>query len=913
MPLPIELQDIFKHKQKSYKMVLIHCLLDELSNGQLLVPIEKVRQKFLAFFQEREAKGLPVDIPPASVGTRWSNVSPQQIQRVLDTPIQALSNVLEYDQRAQVLTFRPYIAGYLQAVGMTELRELAQQELDNYHNNLSVEIPLRDHLHTILSGYMQAKTERFAEHDLGVFVRQTIKQEFEKLPFITAQYKVQGSVGQGNWANIPWIAIMDRRITETTQKGVYIVYLFSEDMSRVYLTLIQGVTEPIQIHGRPEAYARFREQVNRIREQLGLDEFTKDENIYLTDGGLGRDYQVSTIAYARYDRENLPSNTELLADLKKMLEYYEQFVEQMLSNERPKFNYTMLKLSYAQGVVQYMGERAPRSIPLQELAEHQSIVLRSGDAKHPLERVRQVARAFEELGLVSIEANAVSLTPLGIEYYSHMEADIWNLSQRQIDIIRDQIANPALQTELVHVLRMAVDIVEERKRFTPAEFMDSFVQGMGTSGIWGEVTQENRSKFMLSWLHELQYIEKQEDGTYRFVEREEAVKIPDSAIATHLQTIKTYIQQRGFQYPDHLIENFYLSLKTKPFVILAGISGTGKTKLVKLFAEAVGATSANGQFRLIPVRTDWSDPTDLIGYRDLTGTFRPGPLTEVLVEACKPENRYKPYFICLDEMNLARVEHYFSDVLSLIETQERRAGRIVTDRLIPPNHLGEADLPRYGNVHFPDNVFLIGTVNMDETTHPFSKKVLDRGNTLEFHYIALDNFPDTESLGESVEVQALPASFLSCDYLTLQEAYTEYADLIRRTTAKLVKINQILEQIHAHVGFRVRDAICFYLIYNQRFGLLPEVEAFDLQLAQKILPRIQGSSMAVKRTILHLLKITLNDRELNLEEMMGDASSLYEQNVEGRIANARYKHSSHKLLFMLRRLEEDGFTSFWIS
>jgi len=743
MPLPIELQDIFKHKQKSYKMVLILCLLDELSQGQLLVPLERIKQKFLAFFQEREAKGLPVDVPPSSIGTRWSDATPHQIQSVVDTPIQALSNVLEYDQRAQALTFRPYIAGYLQAVGMTELRELAQRELDNYHNNLVGEIPLREHLQTILSRYIQAKSERFAEHDLGIYVRQTIKKDLEKLPFISEKYKVQGSVGQGNWANIPWIAIMDKRITEKTQKGVYIVYLFSEDMSAAYLTLIQGVTEPIQTNGRPAAYAHFREQVRSIREQLGLDEFIKDENIYLTDSGLGRDYQVSTIAYSRYDREKLPSNRELLADLKKMLEYYETYVE--------------------------------------------------------LELSRQDAA------------------------------------------------------------------------------------------------------------------EQDHDTEDESTEAPMSMHISDTAIATHLHTIKTFIRQRGFQYPDHLIENFYLSLKTKPFVILAGISGTGKTKLVKLFAEAVGATSANGQFRLIPVRTDWSDPSDLIGYKDLSGTFRPGPLTEVLVEAYKPENRQKPYFICLDEMNVARVEHYFSDVLSLMETQERQNDRIVTDCLIPRHQLGDADLPRYGSVHFPDNVFLIGTVNMDETTHPFSKKVLDRGNTIEFHYIELDNFPDTESLGELVGMQTLPALFFTCDYLTLQEAYAEYTDLIKRTTEKLVKINHILEGIHAHVGFRVRDAICFYLIYNQRFGLLSEEDAFDLQLSQKILPRIQGSSMAVKRTILQLLRISLADRQLNMEEMMSDASPLYEQNVEALIANARYKHSTQKLLFMLRRLEEDGFTSFWIS
>jgi energy-coupling factor transporter ATP-binding protein EcfA2 len=201
--------------------------------------------------------------------------------------------------------------------------------------------------------------------------------------------------------------------------------------------------------------------------------------------------------------------------------------------------------------------------------------------------------------------------------------------------------------------------------------------------------------------------------------------IGDIEVRNMLKKFTSFIRNRGFSYPDLLIENFYLSLKTKPFVILAGVSGTGKTKLVKLFAEAVGASTDNGQFTLIPVRPDWSDPSDLIGYKDLSGVFRPGPLTQVLVEAAQPHNRDKPFFVCLDEMNLARVEHYFSDLLSILETQQWSGDRIVTDPVIRRETLDtEDDRDRYGELYLPDNVYIIGTVNMDETTHPFSKKVL---------------------------------------------------------------------------------------------------------------------------------------------------------------------------------------------
>ncbi|MEK5645436.1 hypothetical protein BK138_32875 [Paenibacillus rhizosphaerae] len=401
---------------------------------------------------------------------------------------------------------------------------------------------------------------------------------------------------------------------------------------------------------------------------------------------------------------------------------------------------------------------------------------------------------------------------------------------------------------------------------------------------------------------------------------EETITLPeikDENVRKTVYQVKAYIKQNGFHYTDPLIENFYLSLKTKPFVILAGISGTGKTKLVKLFAESVGATGENGQFTLIPVRPDWNDPTDLIGYQDLSGRFKPGRLTEVMVTASLPENRNRPYFICLDEMNLARVEHYFSDLLSLLESQRWMDGQIVTEPLIPYASLDRVeDQELYGDLGIPENVYLIGTVNMDETTYPFSKKVLDRANTLEFNHIDLTQLPWSEGDEEQEIVEIGPVSqrFFRADYLNLVNVGAENKELVKRTTNKLVAINQILEEIHAQVGFRIRDTISFYSIYAERFGLLTEDEAFDLQLLQKILPRIQGSHTSVKRVLLKLLKVCLEGESLQVNDLLDDASTLYSRWDAGKEAPAaKYPQSARKLAFMLRRLEEDGFTSFWLS
>ncbi|MCT2196125.1 DUF3578 domain-containing protein [Paenibacillus sp. p3-SID1389] len=738
MSLPVELANIFRTKQKSYKMVLVLAMIDTWreTHDQML-KFDDVARRFLTYYQYRESSGLVVDAPPSYLASRWESMNLSQVRSLLDTPIEALRSVVVKQADGAFLTFADSVWAQGEAV-LSELQDYANRELDLYHKQLGQgsSFSLRESLVHILQTYSQAKTESFANHELGTLFRKTLPEQLQSLPFISEHIRIQGSVGQGNWATVPWLALMDTRITKSTQYGEYIVYLFAEDMSAVYLTFNQGVTKPIQERGRKEGYKFLQQKVAELRESLDFQGFSKDENIHLTEAGLGRDYQVSTVAYKRYDASHIPSDEQLIADLEQLMTTYQAYVERKLQT--------------------------------------------------------------------------------------------------------DQIEDPEFPLETVE------------------ENMD------------------------------------------------------DEAVRGHLDRIQSYIQNKGFAYPTGLIENFYLSLKTKPFVILAGVSGTGKTKLIKLFAEALGATSENGQFTLIPVRPDWSDPSDLIGYSDLSGKFRPGRVTEVLLEASR--NPSKPYFICLDEMNLARVEHYFSDMLSILETQEWRDGRIATAPIIhSSSFVQDEDQEVYGNLSIPENVYLIGTVNMDETTHPFSKKVLDRANTIEFNDIFLDQFPD-EELGAGPRPEATPNRFLRSDYLQLVDAYNaDSKDLISSTTEKLMKINSILEEIHAHVGFRIRDAVCFYMLYNQRFGLLAEDEAFDHQLLQKILPRIQGSSASIRRVLLNLMRECV-DSSFTVNEYLEDTTSLFEgDKLKPLLDRAKYLRSARKIASMLRRLEEDGFTSYWLS
>ena len=378
-----------------------------------------------------------------------------------------------------------------------------------------------------------------------------------------------------------------------------------------------------------------------------------------------------------------------------------------------------------------------------------------------------------------------------------------------------------------------------------------------------------------------------------------------------IEHIKNYISSKGFTYSGKLIENFYLCMKSKPFTILAGTSGTGKTRLVKLFAEAIGIT--DGRFKLVPVRPDWSDSSDLFGHLDLNGNYVAGEILEFIAKAQREPNR--PYILCLDEMNLARVEYYLSDFLSVIETREVQgeSGKIVSEPLVTLEQYGTdaGARSKFGEIRFPQNLYLVGTVNMDETTFPFSRKVLDRANTIEFDFVDLNSIPDTDV--QAVKPVTVPNEFLRTKYLFLNQCM-DNPKFVGDICKELQKINEVLQKANAHVGYRVRDEIVFYMVNNKEADLLADEEAMDNEIMQKILPRIQGSSVSVKVMLCELFRILAGDYD-GYQTKSGDVASKMTDKLDKMEKSGekiQYPKSARKVAFMVRRFEEDGFTSYWL-
>ena len=314
----------------------------------------------------------------------------------------------------------------------------------------------------------------------------------------------------------------------------------------------------------------------------------------------------------------------------------------------------------------------------------------------------------------------------------------------------------------------------------------------------------------------------------------------DPAEIKRVQNAIDFIKAAGFTYPDEMIKNFYICLKTKPFIILAGISGTGKTQITRLMAKAFAA-----KYFIVPVSSSWKTDADLLGYWDpTTKKYVDTKFTQVIRFAidCYRKNKPDLIFVCLDEMNLARVEHYFAKFLSAME------GDTPEERTLVLDGPGET-------LFWPPNLFFIGTVNMDETTFNFSDKVLDRANSIEFTVNVDDLFMDT------VKSQPPdPIPFPYQDFAKVRRDLTDPSiqDVARRWRGEIVHLWKMLEPHHYQFGFRVRDQIELYILNSH--GLLDERVAFDIQVKQKILPKIQGYGESLKMLLMQLQDYFIDHR-----------------------------------------------------
>lgn len=407
---------------------------------------------------------------------------------------------------------------------------------------------------------------------------------------------------------------------------------------------------------------------------------------------------------------------------------------------------------------------------------------------------------------------------------------------------------------------------------------------------------------------------------------------------------------------DTTLDTSYLpyltALRTKPFMLLAGISGTGKSRLVKELAfmtcpkdwkdENTGVTESLDEdpttpfnYCLIEVKPNWHDSSELLGYYNaLDEKYE---LTSFIRFAYHAIQYSKiPFFVCLDEMNLAPVEQYFAEFLSVLETRTMTDKGIISAPLLKAELFNSIVEDKYNKndkivfkyikdngLQLPSNLYVIGTVNIDDTTHQFSRKVIDRAFTIEMNGGNLrDMFSEKNENALQYRDDVLPLEAIQSCFVSANEVFKDAhmakyeKDIKEKVPAHLEAINFILKDTPFQVSYRVQNELILYLTYLVKQAGFPDDinslvgEAMLVILLQKILPRVQGDDKLLgkgdKKDVFTELKEYVETNFVQKEQPQEE--SLVKELVRG---SSLYKQVVDKLDQMHKRLENSYFANFF--
>ena len=398
----------------------------------------------------------------------------------------------------------------------------------------------------------------------------------------------------------------------------------------------------------------------------------------------------------------------------------------------------------------------------------------------------------------------------------------------------------------------------------------------------------------------------------------------------NLNSIVTKVNLKDSTYRPYIT-----AIKSKPFLLLAGISGTGKSRIVRELARACwdeGSAEFKAQkpknFEMVQVKPNWHDSSELIGYVSRIDGVRyvVGPFLKFMVKAINDPDT--PYFLCLDEMNLAPVEQYFAEYLSVVESRKRQeAGTITTDPIVDYSNTDENKRlidqlfpdddtlrsqylteKRGKRLSIPTNLIVVGTVNMDETTFSFSRKVLDRAMTIEMNEVNLKGGLDRrhEKIGK------LEKDDLVGEAVEGVDVYDKYEDVCNTAITYLEKINDKLEGTPFKIAYRTRNEVLLYVINNLPYNKIEgddestyKIEfvvarALDEITNMKILSRIEGDETKVTTTFLKELGDTIHD---GLEAVFAELFDEDDDDVYTSVSLAKLEEMKERL--------KSGYTSFW--
>ncbi len=388
----------------------------------------------------------------------------------------------------------------------------------------------------------------------------------------------------------------------------------------------------------------------------------------------------------------------------------------------------------------------------------------------------------------------------------------------------------------------------------------------------------------------------------------------ESSLNGLIESFKKHSANQNLNFSTYLTKRYIASLGTKPFVIFTGLSGSGKTKLAQTFAKWICASDT--QYNIIPVGADWTNREPLLGYPNSLDNSKyvlpdNGALDLILaaIENSKDKELKdcNPYFMILDEMNLSHVERYFADFLSAMESKEPislYSGNERKDengRVIPQS------------IVLPSNLFLVGTVNIDETTYMFSPKVLDRANTIEFK-VDVDDMKDFFGAEISVsgeEINGKGVGFSS----ELMGWFSKEPQQGKDRSVQLMAFFRELQGVGAEFGYRTAGEMVELMNRLDSLGIdaAQMEDALDVAVMQKLLPKLHGSRSKLSKVIPTLISLCLDAKEQANQDLIRKLLDGYRQQKtfgEEQQKLIKLKLTAEKLSRMNANVIENGFASF---
>jgi DNA polymerase III delta prime subunit len=389
-------------------------------------------------------------------------------------------------------------------------------------------------------------------------------------------------------------------------------------------------------------------------------------------------------------------------------------------------------------------------------------------------------------------------------------------------------------------------------------------------------------------------------------------------IEFNIESFQKTTKEAGLIFSHQLIQRFVASLCTKPFVICSGLSGSGKTKLAQAFAQWICYKEEDGekneQYCIVPVGADWTNREPLLGYPNALNKEEyvspENGVLDLMVRAKQnienKEEPTKPYFLILDEMNLSHVERYFADFLSTMESEDT----IALHKILPEPTKDLITIPQ--TLKLPKNLFIIGTVNIDETTYMFSPKVLDRANTIEFRLTEKD-LADFIASDLKLDMELLKAQGVNMSDGFMAMALQKTDKNLKPSEADLKIFFSELKKSGAEFGYRTASEIGRLMYMLKELGESGD-NLLDIAVMQKLLPKLHGSRSKLNTALTTLAKFCVKDAVKDFDGKDEDFRKTYfipfDKLPTDSLDKIKYKISFEKISRMHKNAMENGFTSY---